>query len=154
MAEPQNLRRLLIARAAIEHVPGAECLRAAIDHWLEHGGTLDEALGIVGEPGSRSIRTQWLQLCRDRALRDAWRLCNRDWSLLRESIDRFEGRLWPELADEPTLSSRHSELTRALHAAFRCGLGVPRSTKRLGEAVARAVDADASSPADVHESLR
>lgn len=130
--EDQTL--MLLARGVDAANSGTGCPEEVaqwlIDGLAQHVGSgepLEEALGLsaYGDK-SRNLRTVYLHRLRDRFVYDAWRALNGDSDALVRAVNDFH-------ETTPVATSADA----ALANAFGCGVGVPKSKRRLDDIVTR-----------------
>ncbi len=110
-----------------------------VKDWLSHGVreclntgvSLDEALGLSGGRGRKSV-TMYLTGQRDELIRQACNLCGGSVSELGNKIQAFETRVWPRWKHLESPPEHVTDLVKLkLYEVFRVGLRVPGSSKQL-----------------------
>lgn len=140
----------------IEELKG-DCPSAEAREWHQAGWrrydeargelTLEQAFGLMPQPGERSWRTWAAEARKRRALLEAWHAVTSEnvsaWSrsgMLAVEIRRFESTDWPQLRPLATAPRGSSALRAALFELFTAGgAQIPRGQRRINDVVAEAL---------------
>lgn len=129
----------------------ARWLLAGIEAHLTESVTLDKALGLAGAQGIEISRRRWLRERRNHHLRGALMACEgaTPWPravALAAEIRRFETTLWPRwrMLEQPPPTA--STLRTHLFHAFRTGLPIPATARRLHDIGRRAGVSESKPP--------
>jgi len=131
---------LSILKAAKLSAPpeSAEWFADGVDGYFQWSGALDECLGLKPKRGQRSPRYQYQIHQRDSYIRAAYNLIEGQHTYKRAEklateVLRFESLVWPNVKDLDYLPDHYSDLRKNLFNAFKTGISVPGSARRLWE---------------------
>lgn len=104
--------------------------------------SLDVGLLLGADGNGRKPRTVYFTALRDFYLHAAWGCClgDSDWARVEDLarvIKRFQSNAWANSRHEDTPNPGWSDSYKALFWAFRCGLDVPQSPRRLYDILKR-----------------